>query len=244
MYRDATEGRAMHKIMIPPAIVARVIERRGRAHVYDDLDPAKTALVVIDMQNAFMMPGMAHSLCPAAQDIVPNINRLAAAVRETGGTVVWVRTTFTEQALRDWSIYFEMVTPERGRKRIEALTSGSRGHAFWAGLDRRAEDLVVEKTRFSAFIQGSSDLQDVLRARGLDTVVVTGTLTNVCCESTARDAMMLNIKTVMVSDGNAAPTDAEHNASLVAFYLTFGDVLSTDEVISCLRRKGGRSAAE
>ena len=148
----------MHKVSIPPSIVDRVIERRGRAHIYDDLDPARTALVVIDMQNAFMMPGVAHSLCPMAKEIVPNINRLAATVRETGGGVVWVRTTFTDDALRDWSTYFEMVTPERTRKRIEALTAGSKGHAFWAELDVRAEDLVVEKTRFSAFIQGSSNL--------------------------------------------------------------------------------------
>jgi ureidoacrylate peracid hydrolase len=58
----------------------------------------------------------------------------------------------------------------------------------------------------------------------------------VCCESTARDAMMLNFKTIMVSDGNAAVTDEDHNASLCAFYLTFGDVMSTDAVISCLDR--------
>jgi ureidoacrylate peracid hydrolase len=233
----------MHEVSIPASIVDRVIERRGRAHVYDDLDPARTALVVIDMQNAFMLPGIAHALCPAATEIVPNINRLAGAVRETGGMVVWVRTTFTAQVLREWSVYFELMTRERTRKRIEALTSGSEGHAFWAGLEMRPEDLVVEKTRFSAFIQGSSDLAEVLRARGLDTLLVTGTVTNVCCESTARDAMMLNFKTVMVTDGNAAVTDAEHNSSLVAFYLTFGDIMSTEEVIACLRRKAGRLAA-
>jgi ureidoacrylate peracid hydrolase len=233
----------MHQVSIPQSIVDRVVERRGRAHVYDDLDPAKTALVVIDMQNAFMMPGVAHSLCPMAEKIVPNINRLASAMRETGGTVIWVRTTFTENALRDWSTYFQMVTPERTQKRIEALTAGGKGHAFWSTLDVRPDDLVVEKNRFSAFIQGSSNLAEVLRERGLDTVLVTGTVTNVCCESTARDAMMLNFKTVMVSDGNAAASDAEHNASLVAFYLTFGDVMSTEEVIACLRRNAGRLAA-
>ncbi len=233
----------MHDVNIPPSIVDRVTERRGRAHVYDDLDPRRTALVVVDMQNAFMMPGVAHSLCPMAKEIVPNINRLAAALRESGGRVVWVRTTFTDEVLREWSTYFDMVTPEHTRKRIEALTSGSTGHAFWAELDIRAEDLAVDKTRFSAFIQGSSNLNELLRGRGVDTVLVTGTVTNVCCESTARDAMMLNFRTVMVSDGNAAVTDAEHNASLIAFYLTFGDVMSTDEVIASLRRKGGRLAA-
>src|SRR5262249_55548096 len=98
------------------------------------------------------------------------------------------------------------------------------------------EDLIVEKNRFSAFIQGSSNLAETLRHRGIDTILVTGTVTNVCCESTARDAMMLNFKTIMVTDGNAAVTDQDHNASLCAFYLTFGDIMSTDMLIACLGR--------
>jgi ureidoacrylate peracid hydrolase len=236
----------MHQLSIPQAVVDRVIARRGREHVHENLDPAKTALIVVDMQNAFMLPGVAHALCPMAEKIVPNINRLAGAVRETGGTVVWIKTTFREDALQNWSTYFEMVTPQQGAKRIAALTAGGKGHELWPALDVRPDDLVVEKNRFSAFIQGSSNLADVLRGRGLDTVLITGTVTNVCCESTARDAMMLNFKTVMVTDGNAAVTDDDHNASLIAFYLTFGDIMSTDMLIGCLERnaRGKLAAAE
>ena len=236
----------MHTLSIPQSVVTRVIERRGREHIYENLDPARTALVVVDMQNAFMLPGVAHALCPMAEKIVPNINRLAQAVRETGGTVVWIKTTFKEDALQSWSTYFEMVSPQHGAKRVEALTAGNKGHQLWDTLEVRAQDLIVEKNRFSAFIQGSSDLAEILRARGLDTILVTGTVTNVCCESTARDAMMLNFKTIMVSDGNAAVTDADHNASLCAFYLTFGDVMSTDMLIACLTRNaaGKLAAAE
>ncbi len=234
----------MHTLSIPQSVVERVIARRGREHIYENLDPARTALVVVDMQNAFMLPGVAHALCPMAEKIVPNINRLAQTVRETGGTVVWIKTTFKEDALQSWSTYFEMVSPQHGAKRVEALTAGSKGHQLWDSLEVRAQDLIVEKNRFSAFIQGSSDLAEILRARGLDTILVTGTVTNVCCESTARDAMMLNFKTIMVSDGNAAVTDADHNASLCAFYLTFGDVMSTDMLIACLTRNAaGRLAA-
>ena len=94
---------------------------------------------------------------------------------------------------------------------------------------------MVEKKRFSAFIQGSSELAEVLRARGLDTLLITGTVTGVCCESTARDAMMLNFKTIMVSDACAARSDGEHGAALVAFYVTFGDVMTTDEVVAALQ---------
>jgi ureidoacrylate peracid hydrolase len=236
----------MHTVSIPQSVVDRVVARRGREHVHDVLDPARTALVVVDMQNAFMLPGVAHALCPMAEKIVPNINRLAQAVRMTGGTVIWIKTTFKDDALKNWSTYFEMVKPEQGARRVAALTAGSKGHELWSALDVRADDLIVEKNRFSAFIQGSSNLAEVLRERGLDTVLITGTVTNVCCESTARDAMMLNFKTIMVTDGNAAVTDEDHNASLCAFYLTFGDVMPTDMLVTCLERNAGRnlSAAE
>jgi ureidoacrylate peracid hydrolase len=236
----------MHTLSIPQSVVDRVVARRGREHVYDALDPARTALVVVDMQNAFMLPGVAHALCPMAEKIVPNINRLAQAVRMTGGTVIWIKTTFKDDALKNWSTYFEMVKPEHGARRVAALTAGNKGHELWAALDVRADDLIVEKNRFSALIQGSSNLAEVLRERGLDTVLITGTVTNVCCESTARDAMMLNFKTIMVTDGNAAVTDEDHNASLCAFYLTFGDVMPTDMLVTCLERnaRGNLAAAE
>jgi len=139
-----------------------------------------------------------------------------------------------------------MIGPKGTEKRARALTIGSKGHELWPELDVRSEDLIVAKNRYSAFIQGSSKLAEILRARAVDTILVTGTVTNVCCESTARDAMMLNFKTVMLTDGNAAVTDADHNASLSNFYLTFGDIMSTDFAIGCLKRNAqkGLAAAE
>ncbi|HEY1361458.1 MAG TPA: isochorismatase family cysteine hydrolase [Xanthobacteraceae bacterium] len=236
----------MHKLDIPQSVIDRVVARRGREHVHAELDPRRTALVVVDMQNAFMLPEVAHALCPMAEKIVPNINRLARAVRASGGTVVWIKTSFRADALQSWSTYFAMVTPEQGARRVAALTPGSRGHQLWDGLEVDGDDLLVEKTRFSAFIQGSSDLAERLRGRGLDTLLITGTVTNVCCESTARDAMMLNFRTIMVTDGNAAVTDEDHNNSLCAFYLTFGDIMSTEMLIGALERgvRGGLAAAE
>jgi ureidoacrylate peracid hydrolase len=233
----------MHKIAIPKSVVERVIARRGREFVYDNLDPRKTALVVVDMQNAFMLPGVAHTLCPTAREIVPNINWLAQAVRETGGTVVWIKTTYTPETLKDWSTHYELSGPEQSARRAQALAAGSKGHELWAELDAGEGDLTVEKQRFSAFIQGSSDLAEVLRERDIDTVIVTGTVTGVCCESTARDAMMCNFKTIMVTDGNAAMTDEDHNASLASFYLTFGDVMPTNTVIEFLRRNADKRLA-
>ncbi|MDO9439974.1 MAG: isochorismatase family cysteine hydrolase [Beijerinckiaceae bacterium] len=220
----------MHQVKIPASVVERVVARRGREHVYADFDPSRTALVVVDLQNAFMMPGVAHSPCQEALDIVPNVNRIARGLRAAGGAVVWIQTAFTEESLVSWSTFHDMSVPARTRKRSEALTPGSIGYALWSELEALPEDLYVEKLRFSAFIQGSSDLERILRDRGIDTVIITGTVTSVCCESTARDAMMRNFKTIMVTDGNAASTDDEHNAALIAFYLTFGDILPTDMI--------------
>jgi ureidoacrylate peracid hydrolase len=236
----------MHKVSIPQSVINRVVARHGREHVHDNMVPSRTALIVVDMQNAFMLPSVAHSPCLAAQEIVPNINRLARAVRETGGTVVWIKTTYTDETLQSWSTLYGMLGPAGTEKRARALAEGGKGHELWAELDVQPNDLTVIKNRYSAFIQGSSDLAEVLRQRGLDTLLITGTVTNVCCESTARDAMMLNFKTVMITDGNAAVTDADHNASLSNFYLTFGDVQSTDFAMECLRRnaQAGLAAAE
>jgi ureidoacrylate peracid hydrolase len=226
---------------IPDDVVQRTMERRGTAHPFAALDPAKTALVVVDMQHAFMDDAVGHAVCPAARDIVPAINRLAAALRDAGGGVFWVRMTHDERCLDDWSVAFTIATPAARAKRIAALTAGALGHALWPELDVRPQDEIVDKYRYSGFLPGTSDLPERLRARGFDTVLITGTVTNVCCESSARDAMMTNFKTVMVSDGNAAMTQAEHDAALTAFYNIFGDVMDTDMIVAALA--GQRAAA-
>jgi len=233
-----------HPFTMPQEVRDRVTRRRGTFRALDHADPRKTALVVVDLQNAFMMPGVAHALCEMAPSIVPNVNRLAEALRASGGTVAWVRTTATPACLTEWSQYYEHLTPAQRHKRVEALADGSPGHQFWPELDIRREDMVVTKLRYSAFIQGASDLEAQLRARGIDTVLITGTVTNVCCESTARDAMMRNFRTIMISDGNAANTDQDHANSLAAFYLTFGDVETTDAAIEALRAAAPAVAAE
>ena len=227
----------MHKVEIPQSVIDKVVAVRGRRHAFDNLDPARTALLVVDLQNGFMMDGVGHAVTPPAREIVPNVNRIAVCLRELNGLVVWVQNTVTDESFTSWSVMNDdLSTPERRAQRAESMREGSLGHQLWADLDARPDDLYVKKTRFSAFIQGSSDLEAQLRARGIDTVVVTGTGTGVCCESTARDAMMRNFKTIMVSDGNAAKTDVEHNAALIAFYRTFGDVMTTEELTGYMVR--------
>lgn len=235
MHLERSLGWAMHKIEIPDWVVERVIARRGRRHAFDDMVGPRTALLVVDMQNAFLMEGVGHNVVAPARDIVPTVNRLAAAIRGHQGTVVWIQATTTETTLRDWSVMHDgMMTPDARERRIKSTWRGSLGHKLWSELEVHPGDPIVEKSRYSAFIQGSSDIEDLLRGRGIDTVLVAGTVTGVCCESTARDAMMRNFRTVMIADANASRTDAEHNASLVAFYHTFGDVMMADEAIGYL----------
>jgi ureidoacrylate peracid hydrolase len=233
----------LNGVTIPEAIAHRVIERRGTEHSFADLDPLHTALVVIDLQHAFMNDAVGFAAVPAARDIVPAVNRLAAAVRETGGGVFWIKMTHDKQCFSEWSVAYELPTPEVRAKRIAALSKGTLGHELWPELDVRPEDEIVEKYRYSAFMPGTSELPDRLRARGFDTVLITGTVTNVCCESSARDANMTNFRTIMVSDGNAALSQDEHDASLTAFYNTFGDVMDTDMIVAGLRRPRSARAA-
>ena len=224
----------MHPFTLPDPIQARVAARCGTPHPFARLDPKRTALVVVDLQNGFMREDVAHAWCPMAEHVVPAVNRLAGALRQAGGGVFWIQNTFDARCETEWSVMQDMATPAARARRAAAMSEGTLGHALWPALDVQLADEVVRKYRYSAFIQGSSELPGRLRARGFDTVLITGTVTGVCCESSARDAMMLNFRTVMVSDGCAAMTDEEHAASLIAFYLQFGDVLTVDECIAGL----------
>ena len=95
----------MHKLKIRPDVEERILKRRGQLHVHATLDPARTALVVIDMQRAFVDPAL-PSAVPVAREIVPNINRLADVFRKRGSIVAWVYTTFTATAWNSWSAFF------------------------------------------------------------------------------------------------------------------------------------------
>jgi ureidoacrylate peracid hydrolase len=226
----------MHKIAIPSYAIERVLSRRGRLNPFDGLEPARTALIVVDLQNGFMAPGQPAEIAQA-REIVPNVNRLAAATRTAGGTVVWIQNTITPESEKSWSVYLGNFADDDWGPRVRrAFTPGAFGHALYPSLEVRPSDLTVRKYRFSALVQGASDLDAILRARGIDTLIIVGTATNVCCESTARDAMMLNYKVFFVSDANACRTDEEHNATLAILMGMFADVRSTDEMIALLQQ--------
>jgi ureidoacrylate peracid hydrolase len=226
----------LHKIELSPDVMRRVKAYRGSMHMFDNLDPGRTAHLIVDLQNGFMEVGATVEL-PVARDIVPNVNAISKAVRAAGGLNVFIRFLIDDTSHSTWSTYFsDFASPARSKALDETFGKDCHGFALWPELDVQTEDLIVDKTRFGAFVPGASDLHDILQARGIDTLIITGTATNVCCESTARDAMQMNYKVIFVADGNAAMTDAEHNATLNALAVRFADIMTTDELVGFLEK--------
>ena len=220
-----------HNVEIPDYVIERIMAKRGKLHVFDRFDPKMTALVVIDMQNFFVAE------VETAISICPNINKLASVVRKKGGVVAWVQLTVADQkgGPSKWPIYHDyFFTPAKMKAHKDGLTLGSEGHAMFPDLEVKEVDIVSLKSRFSTFIQGSSDLHDLLQERGIENLLVTGTATNFCCETSARDAMMIGYRVVMVSDANAARYDEDHLVGLTSIWQSFGDVRTVDECINLL----------
>jgi ureidoacrylate peracid hydrolase len=202
------------------------MKKRGRLRVFDQFKIDETALVIIDMQKFYVA-----DVGPALA-IVPNINRLAATFRAKGGMVAWVQMTAGRDGESLWPLYHDyFFTKEAGARHRDNLTEGAEGHKLHADLDARDNDCFATKSRFSAFLPSASDLPDKLARQRVKNVVITGMLTNFCCETSARDAMMMDYKVVMVSDANAARYDEDHSAGFTTLYQSFGDVLTTDQVI-------------
>ncbi|CAL9335890.1 Isochorismatase family protein YecD [Streptomyces sp. enrichment culture] len=227
-------GPKVHDWRIDPREYARQEARRGRRHAYEQLDPARTALVVVDMLPFFVEAN------PYAHGIVPRISRIAGALRPAGGVVAWVLPAAAPPLGRASAEF-------HGPAAAALFAAAGRGEGplrsrLWHAFDVRPEDLVVEKSAYSAFFPGSSPLPHLLARRGVDTVLVTGTVTNVCCESSARDAATTGLRVVMVADANAARTDREHNAALHTIYRSFGDVRTTAEVLDLIRCGARRPA--
>ena len=207
--------------------------RRGRVHWFERLDPAHTALAVVDMQSLFCEPGAPGEVA-AARGIIEPINRLTRALRALGVPVFWVlHQNRIEDGKSDWELFFQHVVadPEVRRRTVDSL---ARRQEVWRGLETSPQDAVVTKNRYSAFSAGASPLEEMLRSRGADTLLVAGTKTNVCCDSTARDAMMLGFKSVLVADCCAALSEQEHQAALETFIQQFGDVMTGEEVLQRL----------
>jgi ureidoacrylate peracid hydrolase len=227
----------MHQIRISPEVIKLASQQRGgKLHMFDDIDPARTAHLIVDLQNGFMEKGAPVEV-PVAREIVPNVNAISRAARSVGALNVFIRYTTDDEALDSWSTWYTRFHSPQSRATMRDAFGPGRHHwQLWPGLDVAKEDLKVDKTRFGAFVPGTCNLHEILQKRGIDTLIITGTLTNCCSESTARAAMQMNYKVIFVADGNAALSDDAHNATLTSMCGLFADVRTTEETIAVLER--------
>ncbi|MEU3072833.1 isochorismatase family protein [Streptomyces laurentii] len=196
----------------------------GRRHAYPRLDPARTALVVIDM--------VPFSDGPYERGVIPRIEALAGALRQAGGLVAWVLPgSGGRRAVRE-----EFYGPEIAELFRTSGGSGPLARRLWPQFTVDEDrDLLVEKTAVSTFFPGCCPLPGLLAERRIDTVVVCGVVTDVCVAGSARDAFTLGSRVIVVADGTAAGSDEVHNAALRTLYRSFGDVRPTTEVLELIR---------
>lgn len=226
----------MHKISLPSDLLAQIQAQRGTLHPFEKLDIRRTAHLIVDLQNGFMEAGAPVEV-PVAREIVPNVNLISSAVRNRGGQNIFLRMTVDAGSQASWSNWFAYLhSPQSGAAIVNAFARNAHYWQLWPTLDVTDSDLVVEKTRFGAFVPGASRLHEILQRQGIDTLIISGTLSNCCCESTARDAMQMNYKIIFVSDANAALSDAAHNSTLANMAFLFADVMTTGEVLAAVRR--------
>ncbi len=221
---------ATHEWFVEERELRRHEERRGRRYAFDRLDPLRTALVVVDVVPFFMRESA------YVRGIVPRVNVLAAGLRAAGGVVAWVVPGFVEPSAKDREFFGDEVAERYAR-------SGGEGppvSRLAPGLDVAPADLVVEKTARSAYFPGSSLLPEVLAKRDINTLLVTGTVTNVCVEDTVRDASACGLRVILVADACAAMRDRDHNATLHVVHRSYGDVRSTDDVLALVAAAGVR----
>ena len=218
-------GTERHPSGIDQRIVRKMVGRRGRLHLYEDLHPARTALVVLDLDAGSVQRD------PRILRTVDPVNDVAHRLREGGGTVAWVTTpspTISEHS--------RAILGTAADAYLADWVDGGPGHHLWPELDAVRTDVRATKRGSSAFFPGKADLHEQLVQRGVDTILVAGAVTNVCCESSARDAAELDYRVVMISDALTGHSFGAHEASLAAIYRNFGDVRPSSEIIDLLGR--------
>lgn len=199
----------------------------------EKVDPKHAALLVVDMQNDFCHQEGVTALNGAgvstAQGIVPTLRHLIDEAQRLGMLVAFIRTHHGERT--DSEARLEQ---RHNRKFPHNCVEGSWGAGWYAGMEPGPDDLVVTKHRYSAFI--NTDLDLILRARRIRTVVMAGTDTSVCVESTARDGFMLDYYVVFLNDCTASSDPEAHQATLKTIRRQFGVVCDAGDVIHAWER--------
>lgn len=199
-----------------------------QAGLSGSVDPLTTAAVVVDVQRLFTdMTGA--PVDPPLDLVLPRVGRFVQDCRDAGTMVILVRTIIPSDAHSRSTLQW----PEFMRA---GMAPGSPGIEFDSCLDRRPEDVELVKTRYSAFF--GTSLDEVLRARGIETVLVLGLTTNVCVQSTARDAWQRDYETITVADCCAEIGAGSHDASLAWTARNFGAVLTSHKLTDRWTRRG------
>jgi ureidoacrylate peracid hydrolase len=202
--------------------------------------PERTALINVDLQNCFVQ-GYPIS-APDGLVVLDRINRLAAVCRAAGILVI-----HTSHVLRpdgsNTGVLGEMAPPVKEG----IINKGSESAALHTKLVVDARDILLDKPRFGAF--HGTDLELILRSRGIDTIIISGIATNVCCETTAREAMVRDFHVFFLSDGtttfdmgNASAAELQ-KATLATLGSLFAQVLTVDEIVQKIRRTVRTAAA-
>ena len=199
--------------------------------------PAEAALVIVDMQIAFVDSRSPLS-SEAAREFVPRINELAALCRKLHTPVIFIkangRPDGSDSGLsREFhSGHFEPeMAPQQGKK----------GAELFPGLDVKPNDYIVPKIRYSAFIPGSSSLEPLLRGLNRSSIIICGVATDVCVGTTTIDGMMLGFKVFFVSDLTATATAERQKVALELYDGNFAKVMTSAEIMNELSQSKGQS---
>jgi ureidoacrylate peracid hydrolase len=191
-------------------------------------DPRLAGLIVVDVQNDFVSPegsaGRRGEDVAAALAVVPRLARLIEEARRAGLTIIYIKTTHSE-----WTDTPSWIYRSSQKSGLSTCREGTWGAEFYEGISPLPSERVVIKHRYSAFI--NTDLNTVLKARGIESVLVTGVATNVCVETTARDAYMFDYYVTLVEDCAAAYDAKLHMTTLENIRRHFGLVASSDQII-------------
>jgi len=195
-----------------------------------EVDPKETALLVIDLQKGFVSEG-AFCEVPAARKMLPRLQRLIDVCKRQSMPVIYTR--MSHQYMRS-TVYPDLWPDHFKPDGTPILVPGSKEFELIDELKIEGGDILLDKDRYSAFFGTPLDL--ILKERGVKTLIVTGLASNVCCESTVRDAFFLSYRVIFVDDLNVTLNDEMHRWAVENIRLVFGYVLSSDELIAELQK--------
>ncbi len=218
----------MHNIKIPKFAT----ERGALMGLNKPIDPAKTAVIAIDFQRFFIDEGQPMGN-GHARDILDKANRINAAVRHAGGLMVF--TQHSVGPVPALTSNGEPVVETPPKVTGHTLLPGSVSYDIHPEIVQSTGDLTVVKYRSSPLHpRSATHLDEILRRHGIESLIITGLVTNGCCDCTARDAFQHGYNVVFAADATAAMTDEEHNGALLSLAIYYAQVMSTEAIVAAL----------